>query len=169
MPYEKIVLQGKEYVSIEALSLLNQNNRNIVLTDTFGKPIAFMNGMMNSLTATKYRIAQCDAFRDKSKKDYLAKQIIRAKKESQIQLSQSIGSKADNLPEKESTVSKIYFEELPKIFRKDMGFHLEISHLSVLANTVRQESLTLLRISEESSWTRLHPFMKCMCILQSIP
>ena len=29
MPYEKIVLSGKGYVSIEALSLLNQNNRNL--------------------------------------------------------------------------------------------------------------------------------------------
>jgi len=68
MPYEKIVLSGKGYVSIEALSLLNQNNRNVVLTDTFGKPISFMNGMRDSLTGTKYRIGQYDTFRNNSSK-----------------------------------------------------------------------------------------------------
>ena len=57
LPYEKIVLSGKGYISTEALSLLNQNNRNVVLVDTFGKPVSFLNGMMESLTATKYRMA----------------------------------------------------------------------------------------------------------------
>lgn len=33
MPYEKIVLSGKGYVSTEALSLLSQNNRNVILLD----------------------------------------------------------------------------------------------------------------------------------------
>jgi CRISPR-associated protein Cas1 len=31
LPYEKIVISGKGYVSTEAISLLNQNNRNVVL------------------------------------------------------------------------------------------------------------------------------------------
>ncbi|MCA9828643.1 MAG: CRISPR-associated endonuclease Cas1 [Nitrosopumilus sp.] len=86
MPYEKIVLSGKGYVSIEALSLLNQNNRNLVLTDTFGKPISFLNGVMDSLTATKYRIAQYDTFRNPEKCEYLQKQIISAKQQSQLKL-----------------------------------------------------------------------------------
>lgn len=43
-----------------------------------------MNGMMESLTATKYRISQYDTFRDPAKCRYLARQIIRAKIESQI-------------------------------------------------------------------------------------
>ena len=67
MPYEKIVLSGKGYVSTEALSLLSQNNRNVILLDNHGKPVTFMNGMMDSLTATKYRIAQYDVFRDPEK------------------------------------------------------------------------------------------------------
>ena len=80
MPYEKIILSGKGYVSIEALSLLNQNNRNLVVIDTFGKPVSFLNGMMDSLTATKYRMGQYDTFRDESKRKYLKYQILYAKK-----------------------------------------------------------------------------------------
>jgi len=56
MPYEKIVLSGKGYVSTEALSLLSENYRNVILLDNFGKPVTFMNGMMDSLIATYYRI-----------------------------------------------------------------------------------------------------------------
>ena len=32
MPYERIVLQGRGYISTEALSLLSQNNRSIFLS-----------------------------------------------------------------------------------------------------------------------------------------
>lgn len=32
IPYEKIVISGKGYVSTEAISLLNQNNINVILT-----------------------------------------------------------------------------------------------------------------------------------------
>ncbi len=46
MPYEKIVLSGKGYISTEALSLLSENNRNLILLDTYGKPVTFCNGMM---------------------------------------------------------------------------------------------------------------------------
>jgi len=31
MPYEKIVVSGKGYISTEALSLLSENNRNVIL------------------------------------------------------------------------------------------------------------------------------------------
>lgn len=84
LPYEKIVLSGKGYISTEALSLLNQNNRNLILVDTYGKPVSFLNGMMESLTATKYRMAQYDTFRVPSKCKYLQRQIVKAKLESQI-------------------------------------------------------------------------------------
>jgi CRISPR-associated protein Cas1 len=56
MSYEKIVLQGKGYISTEVLSLLFENNHNIILLDNQGKPITFMNGMIDFLTATKYHI-----------------------------------------------------------------------------------------------------------------
>ena len=41
MPYEKIVLQGKSYIFTEALSLLSQNNRNLILVDTYEKPVTY--------------------------------------------------------------------------------------------------------------------------------
>jgi CRISPR-associated protein Cas1 len=84
MPYEKIVLQGKGYISTEALSLLSENNRNVILLDNHGKPVTYLNPVMESLTATKYRMAQYDTFRDPEKCKYLAKQIVKSKLESQI-------------------------------------------------------------------------------------
>lgn len=46
LPYEKIVISGKGYISTEALSLLNTHNRNVILVDTYGKPVSFLNGML---------------------------------------------------------------------------------------------------------------------------
>ena len=84
MPYDRIVLQGKGYISTESLSLLSENNRTVILLDNHGNPVTFCHGIRNSLTATRYRMAQYDTFRDKSKRDYLTKQILKAKLESQI-------------------------------------------------------------------------------------
>ena len=122
MPYEKIVLSGKGYISTEALSLLSENNRNVILLDNQGKPITFCNGMMDSLTATKYRMAQYDTFRDESKRQYLAKQIISAKKESQLNLLKLIGSSVTSLPEKEHLASNIHFQEFAKFIPEKYGF-----------------------------------------------
>jgi CRISPR-associated protein Cas1 len=122
MPYEKIVLSGKGYISTEALSLLSQNNRNVILLDIHGKPITFCNGMMDSLTATKYRMAQYDTFRDESKQEYLVKQIISAKKKSQLKLLKMIGSSVTALPDQEHLASKIYFKEFAKFIPEKYGF-----------------------------------------------
>lgn len=67
MPYEKIVMSGKGYISTEALGLLSQYHRNLILLDTYGKPISYTNPVMESLTATRYRIGQYDTFRDPEK------------------------------------------------------------------------------------------------------
>ncbi|MCV0411256.1 CRISPR-associated endonuclease Cas1 [Nitrosopumilus sp.] len=123
MPYEKIILSGKGYVSTEALSLLSQKNRNIILIDTYGKPIIFCNSMMDSLTATKYRMAQYDTFRDPEKCEYLRKQIIQSKKESQLKLLKLIGSDVTSLPEKEHLASKVYFKEFAKVIPERYGFN----------------------------------------------
>ena len=122
MPYEKIVLSGKGYVSTEALSLLSQNNRNVILLNNQGNPITFCNGMRDSLTATKYRMAQYDTFRDESKRKYLEKQIISAKKNSQLKLLKLIGSSVEYLPEPEHLASKIYFKEFAKLVPEKYGF-----------------------------------------------
>ena len=82
LPYEKIVLSGKGYISTEALGLLCENNRNVILCDTYGKPISYMNPVMESSSATKYRIGQYDTFRNPEKRKYLTQQIISAKKKS---------------------------------------------------------------------------------------
>jgi len=121
MPYEKIVLSGKGYVSTEALSLLSENNRNVILLNTYGKPVTFCNGMMDSLTTTKYRMAQYDTFRDESKRCYLVRQIISAKKDSQLKLLKLIGSFVTTLPEKEHLASKIYFKEFSKFIPEKYG------------------------------------------------
>jgi len=84
LPYEKIVLSGKGYISTEALGLLCENNRNVILCDNYGKPISYMNPVMESMTATKYRMGQYDTFRILEKKRYLTKQIVKAKIQSQI-------------------------------------------------------------------------------------
>jgi len=123
MPYEKIVLSGKGYISTEALSLLSQNNRNVILLDNQGKPITFCNGMRDSLTVTRYRMAQYDTFRDESKRKYLQRQIISAKKESQLKLLKLIGSSVKELPEKEHLASKIYFKEFAKFIPQKYGFN----------------------------------------------
>ena len=78
--------------------------------------------MMDSLTATKYRMAQYDTFRDESKWQYLEKQIISAKKESQLKLLKLIGSNVVSLPEKEHLASKIYFREFAKFIPDPHGF-----------------------------------------------
>jgi CRISPR-associated protein Cas1 len=122
MPYEKIVMQGKGYVSTDALSLLSQNNRNLILVDIHGNPVSLMNGLMDSLTATKYRIGQYDTFRDESKRKYLTSQIINAKIESQTRFLSIIGSHIKSLPNSESISSKIYFREFAKVIPQKYGF-----------------------------------------------
>ena len=122
MPYEKIVLSGKGYISTEALGLLCQNNRNLILLDTYGKPISYLNPVMESNTATKYRIGQYDTFRNPQKREYLSKQIIKAKKDSQLKFLKMIGSSTESLPEKEASASRLYFTEFAKFIPERYGF-----------------------------------------------
>lgn len=141
LPYEKIVLSGKGYISTEALSLLNQNNRNLILVDTYGKPVSFLNGMMESLTATKYRMAQYDTFRDPKKCQYLQRQIVNAKLHSQINFLKStenelvkdgiskledyrkqIKNESINPIKIEAPISHIYFRNYAKLIPEKYGF-----------------------------------------------
>ena len=64
MPYDRIVLQGKGYISTESLSILSENNRTIILLDNRGNPVTFCAGMRYSLTGNQYRIAQYDIMRN---------------------------------------------------------------------------------------------------------
>jgi len=123
MPYERVILQGKGYVSTEALSLLSENNRTVILLDNRGNPVTFCHGIRDSYTATKYRIAQYDTLRNKTKTDYLTKQILKAKLESQIRFLKSTNhpdvqegiKKLSSSGLSEAVSSRIYFENYAKL------------------------------------------------------
>jgi len=122
LPYEKIIISGKGYISTEAMSVLSEHNRHVILIDSYGNPVTFCEPVKSSLIATSYRIGQYDTFRDKSKCEYLSKQIILAKKESQLKLLKLIGSNVEQLPEQEHLSSKIYFQEFPKFIPEKYDF-----------------------------------------------
>jgi CRISPR-associated protein Cas1 len=140
MPYEKIVMSGKGYVSTEALSLLSQHHRNLILVNTYGRATTYLNPVTESLTNTRYRIGQYDTFRDKDKSNYLSRQILKAKLDSQINFLKStnkpdlnegisqIQSIENQINEKslllslENTSSKIYFREFRKLIPKRFEF-----------------------------------------------
>ena len=84
IPYERIVIAGKGYVSTDAIQLLTDHNINVILLDTFGKLVANMNNVMSSPTGTSYRIAQYDTFRNPAKVLELQKNLLTAKLQSQI-------------------------------------------------------------------------------------
>ncbi|MGQ0794838.1 MAG: CRISPR-associated endonuclease Cas1 [Nitrosopumilaceae archaeon] len=90
IPYEKIVISGRGYVSTDAIKLLSEKNVNVILTDTFGNLISNMNNVMSSTTATGYRIGQYDTFRDPDKVLYLRKWILTEKLNSQINFLKSL-------------------------------------------------------------------------------
>ena len=48
LPYEKLVVSGNGYITFDALKSLAQHNRNLIFTDTSGKPVCLMNGLMDS-------------------------------------------------------------------------------------------------------------------------
>lgn len=154
LPYEKIVISGKGYISTDALKLLNQNNRNVLLTDTYGKPISLMNGVMESLTATKYRMAQYDTFRDPVKCLYLQNQIVKSKLISQINFLKSTENELVNngiiqlesylkqienhsvSPIKiEAPSTHVYFRNFAKLIPKKYGF--ESRNHSIVSITKR--------------------------------
>ncbi len=140
LPYEKIVISGKGYLTTEAISLLSQHYKNIILTDTFGNPISFMNGGKQSFTATKYRIGQYDTFRNPEKCNYLCTQILVSKLASHVMVIESIPSDAkhetisilkqsinqiknsQNLKQVEAKYAKVYFEFYKKLFSPKFCF-----------------------------------------------
>jgi CRISPR-associated protein Cas1 len=89
IPYERIVIAGKGYISTDAIELLTDHNINVILLDSFGSLVCNMSRVMVSDTATKYRIGQYDTFRNPEKVLYLQKQTLHAKLESQIQFYKS--------------------------------------------------------------------------------
>ena len=143
IPYERIVVSGKGYLSTDAVKLLTDHNINIILTDTYGNLIAAMHKVMSSPTATKYRIGQYDTFRNPAKVAYLQKQFLKNKLESQIRFLQSIQrpevqeaidglaaylAKIDKAHDKrdllsvESRAGYLYFRNYARLFDGKYGF-----------------------------------------------
>jgi len=130
MPYQRIVLQGKGYITTESLSLLSENNRTVILLDNHGNSVTFCHGLRDSFTATKYRMAQYDTFRNKAKKDYLTGQIIKAKLESQIKFLKSTNNpeikpgiaKLEKSGLSEAVSSRIYFENYATLIDERFQF-----------------------------------------------
>lgn len=144
IPYERIVLSGRGYLSTDAVKLLTDHNVNIILTDTYGNLITAMHKVMSSPTATNYRIAQYDTFRDSKKTAYLQKHFLKAKLESQIQFLQSLhrpevqeaidglavySAKIEGAKDKpdlltiEARAGYLYFRNFAKLFdKKKYGF-----------------------------------------------
>jgi len=149
MPYEKIVISGKGYISTEAMSVLSENNRHVILVDIYGNPVTFLEPVRSSLTATQYRMGQYDTFRDKSKCEYLSAQIVKAKLDSQIRFLEST-KKAElfqgisklkqyresldykNQKQIEAVSSRIYFREYSKLIDSRFGFDSRNSPLRVV-------------------------------------
>jgi CRISPR-associated protein Cas1 len=107
IPYEKIILSGNGYLSSNAISLLNHNKINLIITDTFGNPTSFLNGAMVSNTTIKNRMGQYDTFRDQYKVLSLQRWILQEKLQSQIDFLSSL-----NNSELDETISKIKFYNL---------------------------------------------------------
>ena len=140
LPYEKIVLQGNGYISTDALKLLTENGRQLVLLDHEGNPSTFLSGLMSSWTSTDYRIGQYDTFRNPEKRVYLSKQIVKSKLESQIKFLEStknpnILSELDKIKgyshtilndpkplEFEAKIARLYFTEFSKLIPEKYGF-----------------------------------------------
>lgn len=140
LPYEKIVMCGKGYISTEALSLLSENYRNVILVDINGNPVTYLNPVFagEGLTATQYRMGQYDTFRNPEKRDYLSLQIVKAKIKSQIQFleqtknpevkdgieffRQSLLDIDKNPISHEARLGRRYFSEYAKLIPKRFGF-----------------------------------------------
>ena len=147
MPYEKIVCSGKGYISTEALALLSETNRHVILLDTYGKPVTYLNPIKESNTASKYRRGQYDTFRDETKRNYLAQQITKAKIDSQIRFLESNDNSelskgieklkrhrdemSGNILHAEAVTSRIYFGAYSKLIPERFEFHSRNSPLRV--------------------------------------
>jgi CRISP-associated protein Cas1 len=90
IPYERIVIAGKGYVSTDAIQLLSEHNVNVILLDSFGNLVSNMCKVMVSDTATSYRMGQYDTFRDPEKVLLLQKQLLHSKLQSQIEFFKSL-------------------------------------------------------------------------------
>jgi CRISPR-associated protein Cas1 len=82
--FDKVIIQGKGYVSTEALQYLAESNINVVMLDKRGKLYSYFNRIGGHEPLIRQQ--QYDAFRNEEKLEYLRKWIVSEKIASQIQL-----------------------------------------------------------------------------------
>lgn len=82
--FDKVIIQGKGYVSTEALQYLAESNINVIMLDKRGKLYSYFHQIGGHEPLIRQN--QYDAFRDEEKLDYLRKWIVSEKIESQIRL-----------------------------------------------------------------------------------
>jgi CRISPR-associated protein Cas1 len=83
--FDKVIIQGRGYVSTEALERLAESNINVIMLDKRGKLYSYFHRVGGS-NEPLIRQRQYDCFRDEEKLEFLRKWIVREKIESQIRL-----------------------------------------------------------------------------------
>jgi len=82
--FDKVIIQGKGYVSTEALQYLAESNINVVMLDKRGRLYSYFHQIGGHEPLIRQK--QYDCFRDESKLEYLRKWIVSEKIQSQINL-----------------------------------------------------------------------------------
>src|SRR3989449_10922759 len=83
--FDKVVIQGRGYVSTEALERLAESNINVIMLDRRGRLYSYFH-LIGGSNEPLIRQNQYDCFRDKNKVEYLRKWIVSEKIQAQIQL-----------------------------------------------------------------------------------
>src|SRR5436853_97471 len=83
--FDKVVIQGKGYLSTEALERLAESNIDVIMLDKRGKLYSYFNQIGGS-NEPLIRKKQYDCFKDEIKVEYLRKWIVSQKILSQIAL-----------------------------------------------------------------------------------
>jgi CRISPR-associated protein Cas1 len=83
--FDKVIIQGRGYVSTEAMERLAEGNINVIMLDKRGKLYSYFHHIGGN-NEPLIRQMQYDTFRDEAKLEYLRKWIVSQKIESQIQL-----------------------------------------------------------------------------------
>ncbi|NMJ87551.1 MAG: CRISPR-associated endonuclease Cas1, partial [Thaumarchaeota archaeon] len=137
--FDKVIIQGKGYVSTEALQALAENNISVVMLDKRGKLFSYFNEISNSEPLIRQR--QYDCFRDEEKADTLRKWIVSERIISQIQLFKelSVDSKiitkmkssfshlqyakgSRQIMKVEDDIGRIYYHTFSNLFKPELGF-----------------------------------------------
>lgn len=82
--FDKVIIQGRGYVSTEALERLAESNINVIMLDKRGKLYSYFHQIAGHEPLIRQN--QYDCFRDEPKLEYLRKWIVSEKIQSQIQL-----------------------------------------------------------------------------------